>query len=136
MKRWESVRTVLSGRWQIPLAICAVVVGGIALYRMKPPKRSGPFDALLADVLTLAERGAYHDAADAAANLLEQDPPLPSAQRARLHNALANIIYRQEMLRGIPNRTNARLLLEHHEAAIACGQRPGAQQPLRAARAH
>ena len=79
MKRWESVVAILAGRWQIPLAICAIIIGGIALYRMKPPKRSVPFEALLADVLTLAEHGAYHDAADAAANLLEQDPPLPRA---------------------------------------------------------
>jgi tetratricopeptide (TPR) repeat protein len=136
MTRWESVVTIFAGRWQIPLAICAVVVGGITLYRMKPPERSVPFEALLADVLTLAERGAYHDAADAVANLLAQDPPLPRAQRARLHHALADIIYRQELIRGIPNRANARLLLEHHEAAIACGHRPGAQVALRAARAH
>jgi tetratricopeptide (TPR) repeat protein len=136
MKRWECVVAILASRWQIPLAICAVIVGGAALYRMRPPRQSVPFEALLADVLTLAEHGAYHDAADAAANLLEQDPPLPREQRARLHNALADIIFRQEMIRGIPNRTNARLLLEHHEAAIACGLRSDARLALRAARAH
>ena len=136
MKRWESVAAILAGRWQIPLAICAIIVGGIALYRMKPPGRSVPFEALLADVLALAEHGAHHDAADAAANLLEQDPPLPRAQRARLHHVLADIIYHQEMIRGIPNRINAQLLLEHHEAAIVCGRRPDARVVLRAARAH
>jgi len=136
MKRWESVAAILAGRWQIPLAICAIIVGGVALYRMKPTKQSIPFDALLADILTLAERGEYHHAADAAANLLEYDPPPPRAQRARLHDALADVVYRQELIRGIPNRANTRLLLEHHEAAMVCGAQPDGDAALRAGRAH
>ena len=136
MKRWKSAAVILAGRWQIPLAICAVVVAGIALNRMRPPARSVPFEALLADVLTLAERGAYRDAADSAANLLEMDPALPTAQRAQLHDTLAEIIQRQELIRGIPNRANARMLLRHHEQALAYGKRPDAAVALRAARAH
>ncbi len=136
MKRWESVAPFLAGRWQIPLAICAIFIGGVALYRMKPPEQSIPFEALLADVLTLAERGAYLDAADAAANLLELDPPLSRVRRARLHDALADVIYGQELVRGLPNRVNARLLLEHHQAAVACGLRLDGHAALRVGPAH
>lgn len=136
MKPWKGVAPILAGRWQIPLALCAAVVAGVALYQMKPPKRAAPFDALLADVLALAEAGAYHDAADAAANLLERRPPLPRRVRANLHDALANTIYRQELVRGLPNRKNAELLLQHHEAALACGRSPNGHTALRAGQAH
>jgi len=136
MKRWTSVTAILAGRWQIPLALCALVVVAVALHRMKPPKRSVPFDALLADVLALAEAGAYYDAADAVANLLELDPPPPPDDRATLHDTLAEIIYRQEVRRGLPNRKNTALLLEHQKAALAGGRRPDGRAALRAGQAH
>lgn len=136
MKRWKGVAAMLGGRWQVPLAICAIVTAGVALYRMRPPKQSVPFDALLADVLALAEAGAYFDAADAAANLLEQEPALPRKDQAILHDALAEVIYRQELLRGLPNHENTELLLEHHQAAIVCGRRPDTRAVLRVGQAY
>lgn len=136
MNRWKSAVGVLAGRWQVPLLICAIAAAGTAVYRVKPAKQSVPFDALLADVLALAEAGRHFDAADAAANLLEAEPPPPPADRASLHSALADIIYRQELLRGLPNRRNVKLLLKHHEAALACGYRADGRAALRAAKAH
>jgi len=136
MNRLGDLAAVLAGRWQIPLAFCAVVTGGVALYHMKPPARTIPFEAMRADVLALAEAGQYFDAANAAANLLELDPPLPRSERATLHDALADVIYRQEQLRGLPNRKNAELLLEHHQAALTHGYAPSAHGALRAGQAH
>jgi outer membrane protein assembly factor BamD (BamD/ComL family) len=136
MKRWNRVAAILAGRWQIPLLLAALVAAGAALYRAKPARREVPFDALLADVLALAEARAYHDAANAAANLLEMEPPLPKADRAILHDTLAEIIFRQELLRILPNRKNAQLLLEHHEAALACGYPASSATVLRAAQAY
>lgn len=136
MNRWRDLAAILAGRWQIPVAICALVGGAVALNHMKPPKRAVAFDAVLADVLRLAEAGAYFDAADVAANLLELKPPLPIEQQATLHDALAEIIYQQESRRGLPNRRNAGLLLEHHHAALACGHRPSTRAALRAGQAY
>ena len=132
----KNAAAIFAGRWQIPAAICALVAAGVALYQMKPPKREVNFDVLLADVISLAEAGHYFDAADAAANLLDMDPPLPVRKRAMLHNALADIIYKQELLRGVPNLDNTHLLLEHHEKALAYGHHTDAADTLRAARAH
>lgn len=136
MNRWTSLFAVLSGRWQIPLAICALLAAGIAVYRTRPPRPQINFDAALADVLALAEAGRYFAAADSAANLLALDPPLPQHQRALLHETLAEIIHEQEQRRGLPNRSNVALLLEHHQAALDCGRRPDARALLRAAQAH
>ncbi len=69
--------TLLAGRWQVPVALAAVVVGGTALYRMMPRAPLVDFSSLLADVAALEAAGASGDAADALANLLETQPPLP-----------------------------------------------------------
>ena len=135
MKAFRSLTTLLSGRWQIPLALCAVILAGVTLYRLTPPPKEVPFDALLADVVTLAERGAYMDAADAVANLLEMKPPLSQPQQARLHDTLADVIYWQELARGLPNQGNVQRLLSHHHAALALGVPVTASRKLREARA-
>ena len=132
----KSAAAMFAGRWQIPAAICALIVAGLTLYQMKPPKREVSFDVLLTDLIALGEAGQFFDAADAAANLLEMDPPLPLKKRAILHDTLADIIYQQELLRGVPNLDNTRLILEHHEKALAFGHRTDASDTLRAARAH
>ena len=136
MKRLKSVAAVFADRWQIPLAFCALLSVGVALYRLKPTREEVPFDVLMADVLTLMQHEKYYDAADAVANLLEQDPPLPIDQQGVLHETLAEIIFREEQLRELPNRANLRLLLEHSDAALACGRKRDARGALRCARAH
>lgn len=135
MTVFRSVATFLAGRWQIPLAVSAVVLAGVTVLRLSPPAKNVPFDALLADIFVLVERGAYIDAADSAANLLEMKPPLSQDQQARLHEVLADVIYRQELARGLPNANNARLLLSHERAATALGVSVTAQRALRSARA-
>ena len=136
MNRFKGVAALFADRWQIPLAICALLSVGVALYRIKPRREQVPFDALMADVLTLMEHEKYYDAADAVANLLEQDPPLPTDQQGVLHDTLAEIIFREERLRELPNAANLRLLLEHSDAALACGHKRDARAALRCALAH
>ena len=132
----KNLAAILAGRWQAPLALCALLLGGVTLYRLKPADRAVPFDALLADVVGLVEAGEYYEAANATANLLEYDPPFSDSERAILHETLADIIFRQESFRAIPNRKNTLLLLENHEAAAALGFRHGARGALRAGCAH
>lgn len=132
----RGMAAILAGRWQAPLAICALVAVGVTLFRVKPAQKEVPFDALLADIVAIAEAGEFFDAANAAANLIEHDPPFPKSQLAVLHDTLANVIYQQESLRGLPNRNNIRLLLEHHELAATLGLRHDAHGAARAARAH
>jgi tetratricopeptide (TPR) repeat protein len=124
---------LLAGRWQIPLAICAVVLASATLYRLKPAEQPVVFDALLADVIALKEAGASVEAADALANLLEMD--LPPQQRAILHDYLAQIVYRQEEARARPNLDNVRLVLLHHESAAQLGHVQDATRRLRGGRA-
>lgn len=127
---------LLAGRWQMPLAVCAVLAAAAALRGLKPPPRAVNFDALLADLRALEQGGQFTAATDAAANLLEMQPPLPPAQRAQVHEALADIIYRQELARGAPNRENVKLLLKHQAEARELGRTPPVMERLQAAQAH
>lgn len=136
MSRLGDLKSLLTQRWQAPLALVALVVAGLTLYRMRPGPPEAPFEALLGNVIALAEAGRFHDATDAAANLLEAEPPLPAAQRAALHDLLADTIYRAERMRERPLRANVELLLEHHREAYRLGHPLDALGVVRAAQAH
>ena len=115
---------LLSGRWQVPLALVAATVGGLTLYRLIPPPSPVDFDGLLADVAVVEQSEGIPAAADAVAKLLEMKPPLPPAQHAVLHNRMAELVFGAE--RDQPEHTvgNARKILEHDRAARDLGQ-PG-----------
>jgi tetratricopeptide (TPR) repeat protein len=125
----------LAGRWQIPLALVAVMLSGVALYKLMPKSDPQQIDAVFADIVHLARSGAYTDAADAAANLLHTEPPLPEAQRARLHNFLANLIYERQSQLQQPVRENVERLLEHHRSAVDLGYPQDAHSLMRLAAA-
>ncbi len=108
---------------------------GVALYRLRPPPVPPRFEALMADIQLLASAGEESDAADAAANLLANNPPLPALQQARLHDFLANLIYQRESRRDVPNPKNLALLVEHHEQAEQMGMPPTAERLQRIAAA-
>lgn len=127
---------LVAGRWQVPAAVCALGLGALALLQLRPQEKPVAFESVLADVLALAEAGRYGDAANAVANLLEYQPPFAPAAQATLHDVMADVIYRQELARSVPNAHNAALLLKHHDQAIALGHRPDAADLLRAAQAH
>ena len=131
----HNAATLLRGRWQVPLALIAAIVGGVTLYQLMPRRGGLDIDRLLADVAALEEAGATTGAADALANLLQMEPPPPPGQRARLHEHLADLVYRQELKRTRPNLHDARLLLEHQDAADQLGYPPSAARSLRAAQA-
>ena len=131
----RQIAELLSGRWQIPVALAAVVAASAALYQLLPSQTTVELGGLLADVAALEAAGNTEDAADALGNLLDMEPPLPQEQQAELHDQLADLIYRRESRREQPNLDNLRLLLTHNDAALEMGCTPNAARSLRAARA-
>ncbi|HOO18310.1 MAG TPA: hypothetical protein PLU99_14540, partial [Phycisphaerae bacterium] len=89
--------------------------------------------ALLVDVTRLAEAGRTTDAADALANLLEMQPPLPVEDQIELHDRLAELLFEQEQRRPVALAANLERLLEHVEAAERLGAPRTARRILRSA---
>lgn len=136
MSRLGDLKSLLADRWQLPLALVALITVALTFGRLKPTPSPVPFETLIADVVTLADAGRFHDATNAAANLLRMQPPPTRAQQASLHDLLAEIIYRQELLRDKPILANVRLLLNNSEAAFRAGRKADARAILRTAQAH
>lgn len=132
----RTIRGLLRGRWQVPVAGLALVSAWAAVQRLSPPPRQVSADSLQADLAALVAKNAYYDAADAAANLLAMTPALPDADRAALHRTLAGIIHAQELLRDEPLATNAELIIEHQQAALELGARFDAEDVHRLGQAH
>ncbi|MBI5863236.1 MAG: tetratricopeptide repeat protein [Planctomycetes bacterium] len=135
MQLIRAIRGLFRDRWQIPAAVVALVIAGLAISRIRPPERTIQFEPLLADVMKLMEAEAYYDAANAAANLLDLKPPLPARQQAILHDRIAEISCRVERRREKPDLDNVRLVLEHQKQAEELGLRPDARTALRAGQA-
>jgi len=133
MDSGQGKANLLTGRWQIPVALAAAVMASVALYRLRPPPVAPEFDALLADIPLLAQAGRYTDAADAAMNLLEMEPPLPDEQRAQLHVFLAQLVFDRERQRQAPNADNVELMLTHNDRAVELGVAPDTAMQLRTA---
>ena len=129
----QQIAAVLSDRWQVPLALVAAVAAAGALYRLIPEPVQPDVPALLADVTRLAEAGRATDAADALANLLEMQPPLPVADQIELHDRLAELLFEQEQRRPVALTANLERLLEHVEAAERLGAPRTARRILRSA---
>jgi tetratricopeptide (TPR) repeat protein len=127
---------LLTGRWQIPLALVAATVGGMTLLRLIP--WPGPVDvgALLTDVAVLEQAGNRAAAADAVANLLEMRPPLPPEEQAVLNDRLAGLLFRAEQDQPIHNVSNIKRLQEHDRAARDLGYPASPLTTLRGAFAH
>lgn len=133
MNRHTQASELLAGRWQIPLALVAVIVGGTALYRLMPAAPRIDYEAILADVALLEQAGDVHAASDAVANLLGQQPPPPPAQRAALHQRLADLTFAVERERSVHNIANVQRLLENQQAAWDLGRPPTPASRLQAA---
>jgi tetratricopeptide (TPR) repeat protein len=136
VKLLKQAADLLAGRWQIPLALAAVVVGSVTLWRVIPQTPPVNFDVLLAELTLLEDAGETVAASDAAANLLATEPPLPPAQQAVLHERLAELIYRVERDLPVHNPDNARKLLAHRQAAAELGAPASPAAQLHAALAH
>lgn len=132
---FRSLSTLIAARWQVPAVLLAIGMVTYAALRMRPAPPKVDFAALRADLLALHHAGAFRDAADAAANLLEMDPPLPPEQRAELHELLAIIVFEQESLRRPPEPRNVELILKHEELARSLGRPARAESLLRVAQA-
>ncbi|NLG42537.1 MAG: hypothetical protein GX547_04775, partial [Phycisphaerae bacterium] len=129
----QQIAAVLSDRWQVPLAVVAAVAAAGALYRLIPEPVQPDVPALLVDVTRLAEAGRTTDAADALANLLEMQPPLPVEDQIELHDRLAELLFEQEQRRPVALTANLERLLEHVEAAERLGAPRTARRILRSA---
>ncbi len=129
---------LLSGRWQIPLALIAAVVAGATLYNLIPERSPIDLNALLADVTVLEEAGDRLAAVDAVANLLavELDPPLRPSQKATLHHKLAELIFSAERDAPTHNVNNLNKLLQNQRAAEVLGHPTTPKDTWRAAFAH
>lgn len=136
MKRFEKLRQAVSGRWQSPMALAAVFAFAVTLYNLIPPSRTLDFDALLADIRVMIERGAYVDAADSCANLLAVNPPISIEQQATLHEMLAEIIYDQQEPLKRRSVENLNKVIEHQAQAEALGLPRSAIAGMRLAKTH
>ncbi|MBK8914656.1 MAG: tetratricopeptide repeat protein [Phycisphaerales bacterium] len=132
----DSLRSLLSLRWQIPLALCAAVTVGTALYRLRPVQTPPDVETLVTDVLALAQAGRFLDAIDGAAALLKSEPPLTRARRATLHRLIGELLHRMESQRRTPIASNLTLLLDHESEAAELGAPDSAELRLRLAWAH
>ena len=110
-------------RWQAPLAILVLVLGGISIYRLTPKRIEMPFDALLASLQDLRMHGGATEAADGAANLLKLEPPLPKKEQAELHVLIADIVHERLDKAARPGAEAAQLVLDHIQAARELGRR-------------
>ena len=84
MRALGHISQIFAGRWEIPLALGAVVATSVTLFQLRPKDNGVDFDAVMADIKTLEASDAFIEATDAAATLLELNPPLPREQRAAL----------------------------------------------------
>lgn len=131
----RTLRDVLAGRWQIPLALASAGAVGVALMSLRPTIPPLNFDGAMADVAALMAHGAFGPATDAAANLLEHDPPLPVEQQAVLHRFLADAIFELESKQPVPSTGNLRLMLRHADEAARLGGEQSPEMAVRAAQA-
>ena len=127
---------LLAGRWQIPLALVAAAVGGVALYHVIPTPTPVNFSALLAHITATEQAGDASSSVDLAEKLLTLQPPLPPEQRAVLHARLADMLFRTERAAAVHTEGNVRRLLEHSQAARELGQARSLNDELRDAFAH
>ncbi len=136
MRGVREIAKLLAGRWEAPAVIGAVAVTSAVLLTLRPSPSAVQFPSAMADIRTLLEAGEFHQATDAAANLLEISPPLPAEQRAALHQLLAAETYKRELERSIPNEQNAGMILGHVEEALKLGLPPTAEMELQRATAY
>jgi tetratricopeptide (TPR) repeat protein len=132
----KKIVTLLSNRWQIPLAICAVGAATIVMVRLRPQHASVRFDSSMTDLRALADAGDLIEAIDAAATLLSFEPPLPDEQQAELHDFLSESLFDLECRRSAPLKSNAQLIVEHGEQAEELGWPVNVQRSFRMGQAY
>jgi tetratricopeptide (TPR) repeat protein len=126
---------LLANRWQVPLALSAALVAAVALYRLIPNKPPANFETLTADLAILEKAGDVDGAANAIANLLELQPPLPPAQRALLNDRLATLLYQTERNKTQHSQDNLWRMIDCDEEARQLGFAPSPAITLRDAHA-
>ncbi len=129
----QALKTLLAGRWQVPVALVAAAGAAITLYTLRPETPAQTFADVKADLVMLRGQGASVEAADTAANLLDLDPPLPADQQAELHEFLAETIHTLEHGNPDPTPDHVAKILTHQQAAFELGRPRSAEALLRLA---
>jgi tetratricopeptide (TPR) repeat protein len=127
----KQVTALLAGRWQIPLALTAAIVAGLTLYRLIPPAAPLDFNALMTGLTALEQAEGPAAAAKVLADQLLKEPRLVPAQRAALHERMADLLFRFERAQTAHNPGNARNLLEHDRRARDLGLAPSSRATFR-----
>lgn len=131
---WQSVATLLADRWQVPVALLALVATATAIWRLTPAAPHFEPAAVLADADVRLQAGDREGAAAALSNLLKQ-PDLKPAEQAQIHQRLAEVIYDAEAQQTRHNRDNVIQILEHLQQAQAHGGESTAATLLKDAQA-
>ncbi len=126
---------LLANRWQVPLALTAALTGALALYLLLPSKPPRNFETLTADLAILEKAGDVDGAANAVANLLELEPPLPPSERAILNNRLATLLYQAEKDKSQHSQDNLWRMIDCDAEALRLGFAPSPAITLRDANA-
>lgn len=112
-----TVRAELSGRWQIPLLVTALVLLGLAVWRLRPQPKPPTFDELLAKAVAL-QKASKHEEASQYAEALLADPVRSAPEKARLHRLIAGIIFEHESENIIHGPTNCRRILSNLDQSL------------------
>ncbi len=118
-----SLRSTLSGRWQIPTLLLGLVLLGGGLIGIATAYQPVAFPEELGRVATLRSTGALRRANAYLLNLLE-DQDRPSEQRGELHRQLAGTIYQAESPLVVHTRHNVKSIIANLQAAMRYGITP------------
>ncbi len=115
---------LLAGRWQIPAALLAIAIGGVALLNLSPkPPPKVELDAVLADVAQLESTGDVLGAATSLQRVMASDTrALDPEVKGGLHERLADLLYRNEARQAEHSKANLELILSNNRAAQALGR--------------
>ena len=107
----------LATRWQIPLLLGSCILFGWALWSLRPTPPQIPFSQRLDHILALRKAGLPLEASKLAEELL-MSPERSAEEQARLHEALAEIIYDVESKAPVKNPVNLERLIRHYRLSV------------------
>jgi len=122
----SSLRTMLSGRWQIPLLGVGLLLFSGGLIRIVAAYQPVTFDDELRRVSTLREVGALRRANAYILDML-REPDRPLEQRGELHLLLARVVYQADLPLNVHTRQNLQSIIRNFQSAVRYGVTPDAR---------
>ncbi len=120
---FDDFRDVLRTRWQMPLFVVALVLLGVAFFRVQRPEPVPTFEEYVRQIEALHKGGFLTEANQTLQGLL-QNEGWSKAQRATLFQLLAETIYLAEAPKTRHDPENVERIIRNHRAAIAEGMTP------------